>query len=1237
MSRRHKESPGQGFLFESFGDAAPAAPTTAPATAPAAPAPIKDTPPAPEPPKAELAPPAPAQRVEAPKPPPRVPPATVSVPATSPAQAAAVFDETARREMTPEQREAALLASNRVLSASAGTGKTFTLTEIYLGLLAGTAKPGKPAPLYPSQIVAVTFTEKAAAELRDRVRRELDERLLAERDAGRLAHLRRCREELPGAPISTIHAFCARLLREAGERPGVPAGFAVMEEAESAELLDRALSDTAAEALSAGTASPLRTLAREWGVAPGGEFGLVPAARRLIRTLRTSGKNPDVLAPDLVEQNHRERLEAALAEIYDAIRQAPDKGRSKPPPELRELAEGDPGVGGLESARKRVLAIYYHCTQSSSSKLYKWAEDAGLDGLLEEALSAAHAPYRAALAKYVEAGMAAFRREKLRAGALDFDDLLLEARRLLCEDAEIAHAYAFVLIDEFQDTNPLQKDVLYRVAFPPNGEPDAGEVKLAIVGDVKQSIYRFRGADVRVMAEACDAFDVKPLRRNFRSRRAVIEWINGFCARTLWPPRTDAFSYGERHELEPDPDPRRHAWDGPAGELLARAGEGEQEASAGLRWQQAQAIARRVRALVAPSGGELPRPGIWMRREKRVRPEVKYADVAILARSLKHMRIPLELALGRMGIPFRMLGGVSYYTRPEILDASNLLAWTADPEDSGALLGLLRSPFVQLSDAAVYDLMRVIVGGPGPVERLKTFAQRPPAAWSARDRESLARGAALLEALETRRGTCTAAGLIDLACAQTGFLSVLAMQPQGETAVAAVRRLIEQSREFEARGARTLGDFVELLREKADAEWDDQGAEGGPDLTPDLPESLDAVQIGTVHGAKGLEFPIVVLADMGFERPGGSESALLHDRGVGLRLGSESDGMRARADSIHEWADRLNRQEEDAESRRLLYVALTRACDYLILAGERRRKSGGLWRALIDQHEEAGPALARIPYDHPELLAAREDAGRALVRFEDGRAEVKPPPGPAPAPEAAARIRALLEHATRPPAPVGGVRKAEVSVSEFARFLSCPRRYRYSRVEEDASRPRKACANRVRRSLAPGRAGFRFARDRGARGAGSRLPCGARRARGRRVGGRAGRAGAWRRRCARARDPGARGGGAARPLGRARARAGAGEALPRAPAALARGPGAGRGGDADRHPGPACRGRARRHMAGGGLQAHAARRRARSRERREPAALRVAGRAVRAGGEPAAGRAAGGRGARAALLEGGAA
>src|ERR1043165_8670531 len=262
----------------------------------------------------------------------------------------AAAPETDPFKLNADQEHALDLRTNRVISASAGTGKTHTLTALYLALLEGRLEPGHPLlkesewlarakagtlrPLRPGEIVAATFTEKAAAELLERTREGLEHELGRDDFPETLqTHLKGCRKELFSAPVSTIHAFCARLLREAGAEGPAPAAFKVLNQEEAGELLDAALSSAAAEMLESGAHPSFRILAQEQGVFTR-HAGLLECGRSLLHALRTRGLEPDALRARSALSI--EKVAADFEDFYAVIATVPDSGKSKPKPELRD-------------------------------------------------------------------------------------------------------------------------------------------------------------------------------------------------------------------------------------------------------------------------------------------------------------------------------------------------------------------------------------------------------------------------------------------------------------------------------------------------------------------------------------------------------------------------------------------------------------------------------------------------------------------------------------------------------------------------------------------------------------------------------------------------------------------------------------------------------------------------------------------------------------------------------------
>ena len=577
-----------------------------------------------------------------------------------------------------------------------------------------------------------------------------------------------------------------------------------------------------------------------------------------------------------------------------------------------------------------------------------------------------------------------YEQAKRAISSVDFEDLELLTRDLLRDDAALraqyAERFARVMVDEFQDTNRVQLELVASVARD----------NLFTVGDAQQSIYRFRHADVELFErrgaelEACGRRAT--LATNFRSRREILDVLNAGFSEAL----------GERFRpLRAGRPPSGSA--APAVELLLvdKGADWEIEGLASpWRLAEARLLARHVAAMVA--AGTPP------------------GDVVVLMRATTDMRA-YERALEREGLPTYVIGGRGYWSHPQVLDLVAYLRTLANPSDEEALHTVLASPLVGASlDALVLLAAAARAQGAGVWATLRATAGAVPGL-DAGDRDALATAAAWLpeERERARRGGIDA--LIDRALARTGYdLAMLAM-PGGRRRLANVRKLMRLGREFEAEHGPDLRGFAHLAADRA-------AGRAGSSREAEAPiegEGLDAVRLMTVHRAKGLEFPVVCVADLGRSvRPGAPMARVSADGRLGLRLrrSGAPGAVSTRA------FDALRQEEQaadEAEERRLFYVAMTRAREHLVLSGatkfeawtEGTRANGG------------GPVAWIAPAFVPELGARIAEGGgehavgegrvRLVVASEPGAEAPAAPTTPAAPDGAPGGSRAAA-----PPGPV---------------------------------------------------------------------------------------------------------------------------------------------------------------------------------------------------------------------------
>jgi ATP-dependent helicase/nuclease subunit A len=893
----------------------------------------------------------------------------------------------------PRQLEAVAFPCNTVVNASAGTGKTATLVGAYLSQLAQGTQPG--------HILAITFTEKAAAELRDRLKQEVLARLSAlPVDGAPGADWRRVLTGLSNAPISTIHAFCAGLLQENPLEAGVDPHFTIWDEDESSTVRRDVILNTIQAHICAGHAG-VQALFRDLQLlqpsrhAPRHLTEVIEAALRWLNGLGVDLQRRDSQGRNWLEARFAAQqatladVEARFEQGHYAVRQAfrtlaaIDRVQGKNAQKLWQRIKAD--LVDIEAALDRLsldasadaasvcdtLADLLKAGNLGShpvdaplraghETLRRWLGDKAVAGGLKACFagrkSVELSRHLIALVAQIQAE---YRRRKTGGRSLDFDDLLTHARNLLKFHPTVRRRYKerfrAILVDEFQDTDELQGEIICLLAeargqeraFHPFdryrtvlGQVGLDASRLFIVGDPKQSIYRFRRADVGVFVAMAEKIvgaggNSIALVENYRSTSSLLSFANtlfsavmdGTGAHAL-PPQIDTrhrIRYTEREHLQPGTIAQTH------GRLLLVLGEEGQTAEVG-RALEARAFA----ALL----DELHDDGALAR----------YRDAAILLKthSFGHL---YDEALRERGIPYYRVKGGGFFQRQEVVDLAAFLAFLVDPGDDLALAQVLTSPLAGLDFADLYRLCEMRQSG-APLSDV--LAPHRLAALPAPLQERLACFAGLAGRLLRLRDRLEAAESLEWAIRETGYDAVLMAQPEGEQQVANVAKLLELAREFSRKGLAGLYEFVAYLRERVS---DD--ASRVPDAQI-MSEEEDVVRIMTIHQAKGLEFPVVFVPDLAHEGRGERGSRVLFDEHWGVMCAAAYGINRARL--LHPLmleAEVVERDKEVEEQKRLLYVALTRPKHTLVL-GEGASKRPGLWHQWVMETLGAEPDRAEI-------------------------------------------------------------------------------------------------------------------------------------------------------------------------------------------------------------------------------------------------------------------------------------
>ena len=843
--------------------------------------------------------------------------------------------------LTGEQAHAvSRRAEPLLLSAAAGSGKTSVLVERFVAAV-------REDGIAPARVLAITFTERAAGELRARVRARLLE--LGDREAAR---------DTEAAFVGTFHGFCARLLRSHSLAAGLDPGFAILDEGLAGRLRERAFAAALRDFLADARSEAVDLLAaygvdRAWGM-----------LEQVYAELRSRGER----APRLPQ-----------ARVVAAREQAGSEAHERDV-EADERADAD-------AARACVL----------------------LDELLRRFGSL-------------------YEQLKRERGAVDFDDLELLARELLAERAGVRAAWSdrfeLLMVDEFQDTNQRQLGILEAL--------DRGN--LFTVGDELQSIYGFRHADVSLFRARRGALKELGgslrLTQNFRSREALLEVVNAVFAERFAGYSPLVPGLGGASDVQGADAPGLDAGSAGEGALAARAEADVELLLTDVRgWEEREELA-------GPIAAGLPHAQLWRQAEARMLAQrvaelvrdghARPGEVVVLLRAAGDLEV-FERALQLFGM--RTLAAVgAFWGHQQIGDLIDYLRALANPLDERALYSALASPLgscsrdclALLADAAradrrgAWETALAAVGDgdgeangelsdPGDVGSDPRDVGSDPGDVGGSDVAPRGEGALALASqlapadlaalasfcarLQGERGAVprrTLSQLIERAIDASGYREYVLGLDWAERRLANVHKLLRLARRFEASEGRDLRAFLDHV------EYLHQAAKVEPDAPVEGVEP-DAVRLMTIHAAKGLEFPVVCLADLG-RQPNTQAPDLLVDRErIGLRL-VRLDGARSSPALDYEQLCQERRAREAEEEDRILYVAMTRARERLLLSGAVDFERWPASRQAPTAISWLGPALsAELPALVADLAAGATTGDAAVfdLQIGDGAATVR--------------------------------------------------------------------------------------------------------------------------------------------------------------------------------------------------------------------------------------------------------
>ncbi len=835
---------------------------------------------------------------------------------------------------TFEQQQAiSIHDKNLIVTAGAGSGKTRVLVERYLKLLE------LHADWKLTDLVAITFTEKAAREMRDRVRLTIQKRIQTAAEETELIHWQTHESLLDSARIGTIHSLCAQILRANPAEVPVDPHFEVLDEVEASILLGDAVAQSLAELVQAN--SPVSRLLAYYDVPTVTRvlknFASLSESRKFCKTVPDNAADllaawqaefDSIVQKLMAEVQSNQELAELLSwqppvpwpqddKLMESWRVVHGVNLFAAQPEivfdaLNQLGSGIKLTGGTQKnwgskeAVRECKDVLEAIREYAQNYLENWPRP--LDAYDELA-----ADLLVLWREAIQYTAQCYKRLKDLQSVLDFDDLEFLTHDLLTRNPHVAERYCkdefkHVMVDEFQDTNKTQREIVYKLCGME--QPTAGH--LFVVGDPKQSIYAFRGADVSVFHQVRQEITLTggeelPLSCSFRTHERLVLGFNalfgavlGTAAREKYEVALGTPMTAIRASEEPHHTPIRLL-------LMEKPDKNEKgdsiDSDVMRRWE-AYEVARLLHDL---KRSQLP---VYDRDLQQYRP-FDYGDAAILLRAMTHAAV-YEDIFKAAELSYVTIAGKGYYNRQEVWDLINLLKALHNRSDNLALAAVLRSPMFGLSDDALFALRL-------QDSLLWDALQQPSELFPVHELETLVFARDTLNELAALAGRVPVAELLSLALDKTAYDAILTALPNGDRRRGNIEKLMEKARQS---GRISLSDFTAYLGDLTATD----PREGEAAL-----EGSGSVKMMSVHASKGLEFPVVVLMDCNWTRSRTDSSPLRFDEQVGAACkirDSEGNWVKLFA---YEQAEMLEKRRETAEHKRLFYVAATRAQDLLVM------------------------------------------------------------------------------------------------------------------------------------------------------------------------------------------------------------------------------------------------------------------------------------------------------------------
>ena len=967
--------------------------------------------------------------------------------------------------LTPSQDRAIhCIDKNVAVSAGAGSGKTRVLVQRFLYILGlGLRQPSDT--VLPREILAVTFTRKAAAEMRDRIRAEIDKECSGCQEESRRTYWQQQLKDLSHARIGTIHSFCSSLLRANPVESNLDPAFAVLEERDHKEFLETEVRNRLRRLLHENNEAAVR-LCDEYGSRSlqeqtisllekgfsfaGGELTAEYDAE-LAAILQEADRLQGVITSRFIADcspGNRKILEENVTGLQQALAdltkqenldllQAVSKG-------LRRGGKNKEDIDNLKNSLLRILA-YPLCVRARS-------------------LAPAWEEYLLQMRAYLDT--------KLReAGFLSFDDLEEKALELLGQHPDVLEKcrrqFRYIMVDEFQDTNERQRQLVYLLCG--GSRDELKERRLFVVGDAKQSIYRFRGADVSVFARVRNEIvktggELIRLNDNFRTVEPVLQLCNDLFPGLMGTDEAkDVYYEALRADRQDGCIPELFVQHYKEEKSTSKAGRSKaiQPDTAGIKEDRATddqtETARMNTSLAEARQSETA----WLANRLAAlhKEGIAYEDMAILLQNMTHISSITE-ALQQHSVPYAVTDGRGFYERTEIRDLMNLFRFAVDPHDDLNLSAVLRSVYIGLSDTLLTRLHIALsafnadnAAKGGAVLSLWDFMLQEQDRRREKEGQSLQSGAAtkqettkqaitnqeetkteeaaLTGAVTLLRPLPAAAAVLNLFgfCREIRRLlhpeARLALQDNGEEQLANLHKFYRMACDFEAQKQGAVQDFAARLVQLAEAEDREAAA---------TVVSEGAVQLMTVHKSKGLEFPVVVVPFLDISSQTDKSRAVWHPA-LGLGISVRNPEGTVTAAPLLDRIKEANAEKNLEEKIRLLYVAMTRARDRLILTGS--------WKDIKKDKSDAKHWLNWLAQGLPKEYSGLErvdNQAKDTVSAEQQTAPARPEN------LTDRELSGLLEK-TAALDSFGGKTMTEFSATSLREYDLCPRRYYYGVIE----------------------------------------------------------------------------------------------------------------------------------------------------------------------------------------------